>query len=111
MDPNHFLTDFIRKEGYAIRLYMCVYTYIYYLLLLERSSFSGGTTVKRVSIRQFKVCHSLVIFVWAIHHVKMDQLSQNLVIFFMEVTLVCTPKIVNVCLILFTGPCQNLEYR
>ena len=28
----------------------------------------------------------------------------------MEVTLVCTPKIVNVCYILFTGPHQNLEY-
>ena len=56
------------------------------------------------------VCLSLLMFVWAENHVKIDQLSQRLGTYFMEVALVCTPKIVNVYLIYFTGLHQNLEY-
>ena len=46
---------------------------------------------------------------WAVNHVKIDR-HKNWIYFLMEVTLVCTPKIVNVCKALFTGPHQNLEY-
>ena len=53
---------------------------------------------------------SVLIFVWAVNYLKIDQLSQKLDMFFMEVTLACTPKIVNVCQLLFTGPHQNIEY-
>ena len=81
-----------------------------FFFLLEIFSFSSGTIVKSVAIRQFKVCLSVLIFVRAVNHVKIDQVSQKLDMFFMEVTLICTPKIVNVCYILFTGPYQNLEY-
>ena len=56
------------------------------------------------------VCLSILIFVRAVNHVKIDQLSQKLNTFFMEVTLVCTPKIVNIFSTLFTGPHQNVEY-
>ena len=68
-----------------------------YFFLLERTSFSSGTIVKSVSILQFKVCLSLLTFVWAINHVKIDQLSQKLDKFFAEVTIVYTPKIMNLC--------------
>ena len=64
-----FLTDFKREE-----------------------TFSSGTIIKSVAIRQFKVCLSVLIFVWAVNHVKIDQLSQKLDVFFMKVTLVCTQK-------------------
>ena len=68
----------------------------FFFFLLERFSFSGGTIVKSVAILEFKACLSVLLFVWAINHVKIDQLSQKLDMFFMEVTLVCTPKTVNV---------------
>ena len=77
--------------------------------MLERSFF-GKTIVKNVAIRQFKVSLSVLIFVWAVNHVKTDQLSQKLDVFFMEVTLDYASKIENLCEILFTEPHQKLEF-
>ena len=76
--------------------------------MIERSSFSVGTIDKSVAIQQFEVCPSILIFIWAVN-VKTDQLSQKLDMFFMGVSLVCTPKTVNICEILFTGPHLNIE--
>ena len=42
------------------------------------------------------VCLSVLIFVWALNHVKIDQLSQKLDMFFMEITLVWTSIILNI---------------
>ena len=52
----------------------------------------------RQALSQFNlkfVCLSVIIFVWAVNHVKIDQLSQKLDMFFVEVILVFTPNIVN----------------
>ena len=56
------------------------------------------------------ICLSVLIFVWAVNNVKINQLLQKLDKFFIEVTLVCTPKFVNVYQILFTGLHRNIEY-
>ena len=82
-------SDFKRKEDYANRLYIIIHIFTVcssiifaqilrftYFFLLERSSFSGGTIVKSVAIQQFKVCLSVLIFVWAVNHVKIDQLKK-----------------------------------
>ena len=53
---------------------------------------------------------STLIFVCAITHVKKYPSSRNLDMFLQQVTLVCTPKIVVICQILFTGKHRNLNY-
>ena len=69
-----------------------------YFFLLESSSVYGGTIVKSVAIRQFKGCLSASLNIYlGCTSFSIDQLSQKLHTFFLEVTLVCKLKIMNAC--------------
>ena len=69
----------------------------------EKFCFSDDTTVNIVATWQFKVCLSVwAIFFWTINHINLDPMLQILYVFLMQITFVCTSKIMIRCLILFT---------